>query len=115
MLELRSPSNQINQARFAATNATVAKTPFVQNSRVFIPINAADAATESNHVYRSEVSDADKTTGEAWAVGAAIYWNDTTKKFTTTSSGNTACGFALATAVAGATTTPLFLFSSFGG
>lgn len=113
MLQLRSPSNQINQASFAATGATTAKTPFLQNGNVFIPINSADAGVASNHVYQSEVSDAPKTTAEAWAVGAAIYWNDTTKKFTTTSSGNTACGFALATALAADTVSPLFLFKSF--
>lgn len=113
MLELRSPSNQINQARFAATGATVAKTPFLQNSKVFIPINSADAATESNHVYRSEVSGAPKATGEAWAVAARIYWDNTAGKFTTTSTSNTACGWALATALSGDTVTPLFLFETF--
>lgn len=113
MLELRSPSNQINQARFAATGATVAKIPFVQNTKVFIPINSADAATESNHVYRSEVSGADKATGAAWAVGDRIYWDDTAKKFTKTSTDNTACGWSLGTALSGDTVTPLFLFETF--
>ena len=98
MLQLRSPSNQIRQAAFAATNATTAKTPFVQNGHVFIPVNDADAATESNHVYMSEISDAPKATGAAWAVGDAIYWDDTAKKFTKTSTDNTACGYAIAVA-----------------
>lgn len=29
-----------------------------------------------------------KATGEAWAEGALLYWNNSTHKFTTTSSGN---------------------------
>lgn len=115
MLELRSPSNQIRQAAFAATAATTAKVPFVQNSLVFIPINDADAATESNHVYRSEVSGADKATGQAWAVGAAIYWDDSAKKFTTTATDNTKCGIALEPALAADTESPLFYFDSFIG
>lgn len=113
MLELRSPSNQIRQAAFAATAATVAKTPFVQGGKVFIAVNDADAAAKSNHVYDSEVSGADKATGEAWAVGAAIYWDDTAKKFTTTATDNTLCGYALETALAADTVTPLFHFYSF--
>lgn len=113
MLELRSPSNQIRQAAFAATAAAVAKVPFIQNSRVFIPVNDADAGAQSNHVYDSEVSGADKTTGEAWVVGAPIYFNGTTKKFSTTATGATLCGYALAPALAADTATPLFHFYSF--
>jgi predicted RecA/RadA family phage recombinase len=39
-----------------------------------------------------------KTTGEAWTQGAKLYWNDTTKKLTTTASGNTLVGVATAAA-----------------
>lgn len=113
MLQLRSPSDQIKQAAFAATNAATAKVPFVENSKVFIPVNDADAATKSNHVYESEVSDAPKATGEAWTVGTAIYWDNTNKKFTTTTTSNTKCGVALAPALAADTVTPLFKFDSF--
>jgi hypothetical protein len=108
MLELRSPSNQIRQVAFAATAATTAKVPFIQNSRAFIPVNDADAAAVSNHVYRSEVSGADKATGEAWAVGQAVYFNATTSKFTTTTTGATLCGYALEPALAADTVSPLF-------
>lgn len=113
MLELRSPSLQIKQVAFAAALATVAKIPFLENSKAFIPINSADAAEQSNHVYESEVSGADKATGEAWAVGAKIYWDNTAKKFTTTATSNTLCGYALGAALAADTVTPLFKFDSF--
>lgn len=112
-LQLRSPSDQIRQATFAATNATVAKVPTVHNSRAFIPLNSADAATSNEHVYRSEVSGAPKATGEAWTVGATIYWNAANGNFTTTAASATKCGFALAPALAADTVTPLFLFDSF--
>ena len=113
MLQLRSPSSNIKQAAFPATGATVAKTPFVQGGKVYIPINDADAAERSNHVYESEVSDAPKVTAEAWAVSQKIYWDDAAKKFTTTVGANVLCGYALDTALAADTVTPLFAFNSF--
>lgn len=45
-----------------------------------------------------------KTTSEAWTEGAKLYWNNTTKKLTTTASGNTLVGVA-ASAAASADTT----------
>lgn len=35
-----------------------------------------------------------KTDSQAWTEGVKIYWDDTNKVFTTTSSGNTLCGYA---------------------
>lgn len=39
-----------------------------------------------------------KVSAQAWAVGDAIYWDDTAKNFTTVSSGNTKAGVATAIA-----------------
>lgn len=39
-----------------------------------------------------------KTSAQAWTVGAAIYWDDSAKVFTTTSSGNTLVAKAMAIA-----------------
>lgn len=39
-----------------------------------------------------------KTSAQAWTVGALIYWDDTNKVFTTTASGNTLVGAAMAAA-----------------
>ena len=112
-LQLRSPSDQIRQATFAATLATTAKVPVAHNSRAFIPLNTALAGASNEHVYRSEVSGAPKATGEAWAVGQTIYWSTANSNFTTTVGSNIKCGFALAPALSGDTVTPLFLFDSF--
>lgn len=35
-----------------------------------------------------------KATGEAWTVGVKLYWDNTNKRLTTTSSGNTLVGVA---------------------
>jgi len=40
----------------------------------------------------------DKNSAEAWAVGDKLYWDNTNKVFTTTSSGNTLAGVATAVA-----------------
>ena len=39
-----------------------------------------------------------KTSAQAWTVGAAIYWDNTAKVFTTTASGNTLVAKAVAAA-----------------
>lgn len=42
----------------------------------------------------------EKTTAEAWTLGQKLYWNDTTKKLTTTASTNKVAGYAAAAALA---------------
>lgn len=113
MLQLRSDSGQVFQTRFAATLATVAKVIHVHNAKAFIPLNSADAGASNEHVFQSEVSDVAKATGEAWAVGQLLYWDNTNKRITTTSAGNTLCGQALQPALAPDTVSPIFLFNSF--
>lgn len=49
------------------------------------------------------VFDLTKATGEAWTVGAKIYWDNTNRRTTTTASGNTLIGVAMLAAIAGAT------------
>lgn len=44
-----------------------------------------------------------KATGEAWTEGALVYWDNTAKKLTTTSSGNTKVGVAASAAASGDT------------
>ncbi len=51
----------------------------------------------------------DKTNTEAWTQGAALYWNNTTKKATTTVGTNKLIGYAAAAALAADTTGPVWL------
>jgi len=44
-----------------------------------------------------------KATGEAWTEGAALFWDNTNRRVTTTSSGNTRIGTAAAAAASGDT------------
>jgi predicted RecA/RadA family phage recombinase len=61
---------------------------------------AAYAAGSGDEVEakRTGVFDLPKTTGEAWTVGARLYWNAGTKKLTTTVGSNLFVGAALAAA-----------------
>ena len=42
-----------------------------------------------------------KATGQTWSEGALVYWDNSAKKFTTTSGGNTLAGCAVAEAATG--------------
>lgn len=44
------------------------------------------------------VVDVKKTSAQAWTAGVAVYWDDTAKEFTTTSTSNTKAGVAVAAA-----------------
>lgn len=52
---------------------------------------------------------APKTTSQAWTEGAKLYWDDTTKKFTTTVGSNKAVGIAVSAELAAATTGTVLL------
>jgi predicted RecA/RadA family phage recombinase len=59
------------------------------------------------------IDHAKKNSAEAWAVGDRVYWNDTNKNFTTTASGNTLAGVAVAAALNPSGTGRLRLNGSF--
>lgn len=60
-------------------------------------------------IWTEGVFDLAKTTGQAYAAGARIYWNSTTKKTTTTTGGNLGIGVAVDAATSGATTARVLL------
>lgn len=65
---------------------------------VFVVANTSAAEGELFAGERMGVFTLPKTTSQSWAQGAALYWDDTTKKLTTTVGSNTKVG---AVAVAG--------------
>jgi len=82
--------------------AQVSGKPFVQGAQLLVPItDGAIGATVAVHYHCRGTFD--KTTGEAWTANALLYWNNSTKKFTTTSAGNTLRGCAAASAASGDT------------
>lgn len=59
----------------------------------FSALSGAEVEVKTRGVYELP-----KTAAQAWTVGAAVYWDNTAKECTTTASGNTLIGKALAVA-----------------
>jgi len=59
------------------------------------------------------VFDLKKTSAQAWTVGAKVYWDNTAKECTTTASGNTLIGVAVAAAANPSATGTVRLNGSF--
>ncbi len=74
---------------------------------------AAAKAGETVQLKTSGVFTLPKTTGQAWTVGQKMYWDDSTKKVTSTVGSNTLIGVALATAASGDTSGTVRLNQSF--
>lgn len=75
------------------TAATTAKTFLLINSLPVMPMNSALANVENYFVDQADRIRVPKATGEAWTPLTKIYWDDTAKKFTTTSTSNTLAGY----------------------
>ncbi len=91
--EILSPSTGQRQLKTAHANATVAHAPVVLAAGlVAVPVASANAAVVNTFDYEIECMEADKAAGQAWAGGAKVYWDDSAKEFTTTSTANTLAG-----------------------
>lgn len=113
-LQIVSPSEQIISASFAHTAATTAKTPLLIQSRLVIPLSTKDADELNTFVHSAEVDGIAKATGEAWVFGSLLYWDDTNKRLTTTSTSNTKAGYAIEPAASGDTVGGVVLLTPFG-
>ena len=87
----------------AAPAALASGEPFAVGAIFGVATGAAESGA-SVEAALVGVFDLPKTTGQAWTVGARLYWDATAKKLTTTSTSNLFVGAALAAAVSGATT-----------
>lgn len=75
-----------------------------------IVVAAADAAaTEEFEGQIRGVFTLPKATGQTWSEGALLYWDNSAKKFTTTSGGNRLSGWAVVAADSGDTTGSVYL------
>jgi predicted RecA/RadA family phage recombinase len=66
-------------------------------SIVGVAVAAASSGADVE-VALTGVFDVKKTSAQAWTVGALVYWDDSAKEFTTTSTSNTLAGVAVAAA-----------------
>ena len=86
----------------APSGGVVKGTPYKIGSLIVIALFSA-AQTESFSALTKGVATVPKATGQTWSEGAKLYWDDSAKKFTTTSSANTLAG--VATVAAGSSDT----------
>jgi len=91
-------STEILSERYlACTHAhsaqTVADTFYLINSQVMLALNDANADDDNVFVHEADKVRVPKKTGEAWAPGDRIYWDDGNSKFTTTASTYTLAGY----------------------
>jgi len=78
----------------APSGGVVGGTPVIIGTMIVIPAFSA-AQDEEFEGVAGGIHILPKATGQAWTEGAALYWDDTNKNCTTTSSGNTAIGTAV--------------------
>lgn len=109
-LQNRTPTYQEVVTQFAHTAGTTALTPLLINSKVFIPLNSANANALNAFLVAGQISDYAQA-AVAFAAGDKIYWDDTAKKFTNVSTSNTLCGYALEPSASG-TGAGIVLFNS---
>lgn len=81
-----------NEIKKAHTAATTAKVFLLLNGKVVMAMNTVAANAENVFVYRANKVRAPKVAAQAWVALGPIYWDDTAKNFTTTSTANTLAG-----------------------
>lgn len=86
----------------APAGGVVSGVPVIIGSLAGVP-NATAAATENVTIDLTGVFDVDKATGQAWAVGNKLYWDNAAKKATTTVGANVVFAVAIADALSGDT------------
>lgn len=87
----------------AQAGATVANTFYLINSHPALALNAAGAGEDNVFAYECSKVRVPKATGQAWDILVPIYWDDTAKNFTTTSTSNTLAGVVIEDAASGDT------------
>lgn len=70
---------------------------------VGVIVESKTVGQEAVHVYQAEKIVLPKSTGVTFAVGDKVYFNTSAAKITSTASGNTLCGRALAVGLTGDT------------
>lgn len=94
--------------RTAPGGGVVSGLAYLIGSQLVVATADADAADSFEGVTKGVVTLV-KTTGEAWTEGLKLYWNDSSKKVTSTSGGNTLIGVADAAAGSSDTTGDVYL------
>ena len=88
-----------NEVFYTNSGAAIASGDVVpMTNRCGVALEAIAASTGTGRVQLDGVWKVTKKTGEAWAMGEALYWDASPGEATTTASGNTPLGWAFAAA-----------------
>ena len=90
---IRDAMDQIRTIKYTHSAATTTDTVYLLNGWVLLAMNSA-AANVLNVFMIGGILEYATATGTAWTAGDKIYWDDTNKVFTKTSTSNTLCGIA---------------------
>lgn len=90
-------------------------TGYVPGFKIGSIIGVAETNAASGAAFEGRVTGVHtiaKATGETWAIGDLLYWDDSAKKFTKTSTSNTKAGYAMSVTLTGDTVGNIRLVSS---
>jgi hypothetical protein len=95
--KIRGGLSSVKTVKLAHTAATVKDTVYLINGHAMIAINSADADAVNVFAYAGRIEYLAKAhaTTEPWVIGDVLYWDDTAKEFTVTSTDNTKAGMAV--------------------
>lgn len=93
-----------DQIEFPILAAVVTGVPVLYGIKLAIPLRSSTVVGEKVAHRFEGVFEIAKTTSEAWAVGDPLYWDNTTKKLTTTAGSLKLVAWAAQPAIAAATT-----------
>jgi predicted RecA/RadA family phage recombinase len=92
-VKVRDALNLIRTIKYTHTSATTTDTCYLLNGRVLLAMNSALANAANIYMIGGLMEYASET-GVAWTAGDKLYWDDTNKRFTKTSTSNTLCALA---------------------
>jgi len=90
-VKLRDSLELITTIKYTNAAATTVDTVYLFNGRVGLAMNSAAAGALNIYIICGLIEYASET-GVAWTGGDKIYWDDTNKRFTKTSTSNTLAG-----------------------
>jgi predicted RecA/RadA family phage recombinase len=97
------------------SGGVVGGTPLLIGSILVVPVGTDATQNDLFAGISRGVLDLAKATGETWAEGDRVYWDNSAKKVTKTAASNTPIGFAVQVQASGDTTGRLLLLPMPGG
>lgn len=102
--ELRCATSRIVTITHASASAATVGDILLANTRVLVAYDDLAADEAGEWIIQADELLVPKVGSQAWTEGDVVYWDDTAKNFTKTTTSNTKCGFVLVAAGSADTT-----------